>query len=65
MDNSDIERLIDEKVHHERNRKILKERLCNGVKYETLAENFELSVRQVKNIVYKAEKELFFGHSSI
>lgn len=59
MDNSDIERLIDEKIHSERNRRILKERLCNGVKYEKLAEMFELSVRQTKNIVYKAEKELF------
>lgn len=64
MDNSDICRLIDEKIHSERNWQILKKRLCDGVRYEPLAEMFDLSVRQVKNIVYKAEKELFFGHNA-
>ena len=63
-DNSEIARLIDERIHSERNRKILKERLCNGVRFEPLAEMFDLSVRQVKNIVYKARNELFFGHSA-
>lgn len=60
-DNSEICRLIDEKIHSERNRQILKKRLCDGIHFEPLAEMFNLSVRQVKNIVYKAEKELFFG----
>lgn len=63
-DNSEIARLIDERIHSERNRRILKERLCNGVRFEPLAEMFDLSVRQVKNIVYKARNELFFGHSA-
>lgn len=62
MDNSEIERLIDEKIHSERNRQILKKRLCDGVRYEPLAEIFDLSVRQVKNIVYASEKVLFLGH---
>lgn len=64
MDNSDICRLIDEKIHSERNRQILKKRLCDGVHFEPLAEMFDLSVRQVKNIVYKARNELFFGHNA-
>ena len=58
--NSEICKLIDERIHSERNRQILKKRLCDGIRFEPLAEMFDLSVRQVKNIVYKAEKELFF-----
>jgi len=37
----------------ERNRAILERRLIDGICFEPLAEEFELSVRQVKNIVYK------------
>ena len=53
LDNSEIERRIDERVHHERNRRILKRRLIDGICYEPLAEEFDMSVRQMKNIVYK------------
>ncbi|MBQ7931911.1 MAG: hypothetical protein IJ334_12960 [Clostridia bacterium] len=59
LDNSQISLLIDEKIHHERNRKILKRRLIDGVCYEPLAEEFDMSVVQVKRIVYKAVKVLF------
>lgn len=58
-DNSAIEKLIDEKVHHERNRKLLKRRLIDGICFEPLAEEFELSVRQVKYIVYRETKVIF------
>lgn len=54
-----IEFIIDERIHHERNRKILKRRLLDGICYEPLAEEFDMSVRQVKNIVYKCEAMLF------
>lgn len=57
--NSEITNLIDEHIHSERDRAILKRRLVDGIRYEKLAEEFELSVRQVKNIVYKAEEKLF------
>lgn len=50
-DNSVIAKLIDERIHHERNRKLLKRRLIDGICYEPLAEEFDLSVRQTKNIV--------------
>ena len=63
-DTSEICRLIDEKIHSERNRQILKKRLCDGIHFEPLAEMFDLSVRQVKNIVYKAEKELFLTNTA-
>lgn len=56
---SEICKLIDEWVLNERNRAILKRRLCDGICYEKLAEEFELSVKQVKNIVYKAQERLF------
>ena len=59
MTRSEIEKLIDERVLHERNRNILKRRLLDGICYEPLAEEFDLSVRQIKNIVYKAEDRLF------
>lgn len=59
MTRSEIEKLIDERVLHERNRKIIKRRLLDGIRFEPLAEEFDLSVRQVKNIVYKAEDRLF------
>ena len=44
--------------HAERNRKIVKRRLIDGVIYEDLAEEFELSDIQVKRIVYKAVNKL-------
>jgi len=60
---TEIEALIDEWILNERNRKILKRRLLDGIIYEKLAEEFELSVRQVKDIVYKS-KEKLYKHTS-
>ena len=57
--NSQIRGLIDEYIHSERDRRILYRRLVDGVTYERLAEEFDLSVRQVKNVVYAAEKTLY------
>lgn len=56
--NSAIAALIDEHIHSERDRKILKRRLIDGICYEPLAEEFDLSVVQVKRIVYKAQEKL-------
>lgn len=50
--NSEIEKLIDDHVHNKRNREILKMRFIDGVCFEPLAEKFDMSVRQVKRIVY-------------
>lgn len=57
--NSEISHLIDENIHHERNRQLLKRRFIDGICLEPLAEEFELSVTQVKTIVSRAKKELF------
>lgn len=51
--NSQISEVIDEYIHNKRDRDILRRRLVDGIRYEQLAEEFDLSVRQVKNIVYK------------
>ena len=56
--NSEIARLIDEYVHSERDRAILKRRLIDGICFEPLAEEFDMSVRHVKNIVYKQADRL-------
>ena len=62
MTNSQITEAIDEKVngpHAERNRAILKRRFIDGICFEPLAEEFDLSVRQVKNIVAKYKLKIF------
>lgn len=62
LSRSDIESLIDEWIigrNAERNRAILKRRLFDGITYERLAEEFDMSVRQIKTIVYKNEDILF------
>ena len=57
--NSEISALIDEYIHSERDRAILKRRLIDGICYEPLSEEFDLSPKQVRNIVRKAEQKLF------
>lgn len=56
--NSQIAALIDEHIHNERDRAILKRRLIDGVCYEPLAEEFGISVQWVRAIVYRAQKRL-------
>ena len=55
---SEIEYLIDEWIFNERDRQILKRRWLDGICFEPLAEEFDMSVRQIKNIVYKAEEHI-------
>lgn len=38
-----------------RNRMILKSRLIDGLTFEELAEKYDMSVRQIKKIVYDSE----------
>lgn len=59
LSRSEIEFLVDEWILNERDRKIIKRRLIDGICYEPLAEEFNLSVRQVKSIVYKCEQKIF------
>ena len=50
---------IDEWILNERDRAILKRRLIDGICFEPLAEEFGMSVRQIKRIVYKGEDVIF------
>lgn len=63
LPNSEVQNLINEWIRSERDRKIVKRRLIDGIAYEKLAEEFYdeygLSVRQIKNIVYRSEVKMF------
>lgn len=58
LDRYQWEALIDRWIFNERDRAILKRRLLDGICFEPLAEEFNLSVRQVQKIVYKAQSKL-------
>ena len=49
--NSEIERKISEQIHSDRDRRIMRMRLVDGLTYERIAEAVEMSPRQVWNIV--------------
>ena len=57
--NSQANRAIDEYIHSARDREILKKRLIDGLTYERIAEEMDMSVRQIKNIIYRNEEILF------
>lgn len=57
--NSQIREIIAEYVHSERDRALLCRRLIDGITVERLAEEFDLSVSQVKRIVRKCSMEIF------
>ena len=62
LSRSQIENLIDEWVigrHAERDRKVLTRRLLDGITFERLSEEFDLSVRYTTTIVYKGEEKIF------
>ena len=58
LSRSELQYLIDQWIFNERRRLILADRLFNGTTYERLAEKYDLSTQQVKNIVYKAMDRL-------
>ena len=57
--NSQIREVIEEWIHDERDRRILTRRLVDGVTFERLAEEFDMSDRQVRRIVLKLQGQLF------
>lgn len=59
LSRSQIEHLIDEWILSERDRAILKRRMIDGIYYDALAEEFDLSVRQIKKIVYKGQDKVY------
>lgn len=59
VSNSELEELINEWIHSERDRQLLKRRLIDGIIFEDLAYEFDLSVRHTKNLVYKNQEIIF------
>ena len=57
--NTQIREIIAEHIHSERDRRMLERRLIDGITFERLAEEFELSVSQVKRIVWKDSEIIF------
>ena len=53
------ESLIDNWVHNEVDRKMLKRRLLDGICFEPLAEEFDLSVNHCQARIKKAKIQLF------
>lgn len=60
LSNSQIEYLIDEWCHNQKYREILKLRFIDGLTFEALAEEVDMSVRQIKNIVYKQGDKVLY-----
>lgn len=59
MDNYELSDAIDRYVRGERARAILKRRLIDEICYEPLAEEFDISVSQLKRILLKAQSQLY------
>ena len=57
--NTQIRELIREYIHSERDRGILERRLIDGITFERLAEEFDLSPKAVRIIVHKQEAVLY------
>lgn len=51
LTNTEIKHLIDEYIHSERDRRIMRCKLIDGYTYERIAEIEEMSPRQIKTIV--------------
>ena len=56
ISNTDLAAVIDNWVKGERDRKLMKRRLIDCIKLETLAEEFDLSVQHVATIVSRNNK---------
>jgi Mor family transcriptional regulator len=59
---TEIEAVIEEWIvgkNAQRNRSILKSRLIDGLTFEELSEKYDMSVRQIQNIVYKTQEKVF------
>ena len=59
LSSNDIEYFIEQYIHNEVHRNILRRRLLDHVKFEALAEEFHYSVRHIKRIVYKNQDILY------
>lgn len=56
---TEITEVVNEWILHQRDREVILRRLLDGITYERLAEEFDMSVAQVKRIVYKTQEKVF------
>ena len=54
-----INHLIDQYIHSERDRAIVRRNLIDDIIFEDLEPEFGLSVRRLKTIVYKGMEKIF------
>lgn len=54
----DWEKLIEQWIFNERDRAVIQRRLLDGITFEKLSEEFDLSVRQIQTIVYRCQNKL-------
>ena len=59
--NSRVREIIEDYIHDEKHRRLMTRRLIDNVTIERLGEEFELSVSQVKRIIWK-DSEIIFRH---
>ena len=59
--NSRIREIIGEYIHDEKHRGLMARRLIDNITIDRLAEEFDLSVSQVKRIIWK-DSEIIFRH---
>lgn len=59
LSRSEWENLIDQWIFKERDRAILKRRLLDGITYERLAQEFDMSTQNVCSIIYKCQDKVF------
>ena len=57
--NSRLREIVGEYIHSERDRKILIRKYCDSRTIEQLEEEYELSVSQIKRIIYKHSITIF------
>ena len=56
---SEWEKLIEEWIFSERDREMLKRNLLDGRTYEQIAEQFDMSTRQIARIIPRLQNQLF------
>lgn len=57
--NSQMRELIGEHIHSKRDREVLEKVYIEGITQERIAEDMDMSVRQIQNIIYKHQNTLF------
>ena len=58
LKNSELAEMIGEHIHSERDRQILKMKLIDGLTYEKIAENVQMSPRYIRALVKKLTERL-------